>query len=286
MNTPQQELNPPYGHYRLSPAARRLLAFAQAMPVGWLGRRLALLARRLVLQGRRLPIDADAEGFHLRVHVLDNVSERKFLFMPSFCDGAERDYLRRHLSPDGVFLDIGANAGIYTLTAARAYAKLGGKGRVLAVEANPTMQARLRYNVALNGLDDRVRLAPLALSDHDGEVEFSISASNLGESGLAATTGTRIRVPCRTLAGLLEEHGVQRVDGMKIDVEGMEDLILGHFLQYAPASLLPGFIVIENSSDKWRTDLLGQLRDAGYRIAAREKMNLILVLDDAGAGNG
>jgi FkbM family methyltransferase len=280
MKTPQQDITPAYGHFRLPPTARRLLEFAQAMPVNWLGRRLALLARRLVLKGRRTPIDADTEGFHLRVHVLDNVSERKFLFMPRFCDGAERDYLRRHLSPDGVFLDIGANAGIYTLTAARTYAEQGGAGHVLAVEANPTMQARLLYNVSLNGLEGRVRLAPLALADHDGEVEFSISDSNLGESGLAVTTGTRIRVPCRTLSGLLLEQGVQRVDGMKIDVEGMEDLILGHFLQHSPPSLLPGFIVIENSADKWKTDLLGQLHGAGYSIAAKEKMNLILVLGE------
>jgi FkbM family methyltransferase len=276
---------PLYGHYALTPGETRLLRLAQSRPPTWLGRRLALLARRLALRGRREPIDADAEGFHLRVHVGDNVSERKYLFMPQFCDPMERDYLARHLTPGGVFLDIGANAGIYTLTAARAYARLGG-GRVVAVEANPTMQARLRYNVALNDLDDQVDLAPLALSGRDGEVEFSISDDNLGESGLLATGGRSIRVPCRTLAGLLAERGITHMDGMKIDVEGMEDAILMPFLANADPGLLPRFIIIEDSTHRWHDDLLGALTARGYTLRAQRKMNLVLALNSADAAPG
>lgn len=271
---------PPYGTYRLDGWRLSLLGLAQSRKPGWLGRRLALAARRLVLKGRSKPVDAVADGFRMRVHVGDNVSERKFLFMPQFCDIAERDYLRGHLSPDGTFLDIGANAGIYTLTAARVYAGLGGKGRVLAVEANPTMQARLSYNVDLNELGGHVRLVPTALSDRTGEVEFHISSSNLGESGLIATGGTAIRVPCQTLPDLLRDQGIERVDGMKIDVEGMEDVILKPFFNAAPENLYPRFIIIENSAGKWRTDLFGLLAERGYRLHAQRRMNSILVRGD------
>lgn len=271
---------PTYGHYALSGTEHRLLRLAQNQPATWLGRRLALIARRLVLSGRSQPIDAEAEGLRLRVHVHDNVSERKFLFMPRFFDLAERDYLSRHLTPGGTFIDIGANAGIYTLTAARTYARLGG-GRVLAVEANPIMQARLNYNVALNELEARVEVAPVALSNRDGEVSFSISNDNLGESGLLATGGRNIRVPCMTLLSLLAAHDVKQLDGMKIDVEGMEDVILCPFLAQADAALLPRFIIIENSADRWHSDLLGDLAAKGYREHARHKMNLLLVLDAA-----
>ena len=269
---------PEFGTYALSPWHQRLLALSQTQSRGWFGRRLALLLRRMVLKGRTQPIDADADGFHMRVHVTDNVSERKFLFMPQFCDIAERDYLTRHLTPNGVFLDIGANAGIYTLTAARAYAALGGSGRVLAVEANPTMQARLDLNVALNDYSTRVQLAPIALSDQEGEVEFSISASNLGESGLLATGGHSIKVPCLTLQGLLEKEGIKSVDGMKIDVEGMEDVILTPLFRQAPRALFPKFIVIEDSVSRWRSDLFALLAEVGYREVTREKMNVILAL--------
>lgn len=263
-----------YGTYRLSAAQSRLLAFAQRQAPSWLGRRLALLARRLVLSGRRLPIDARAEGFDLRVHVTDNVSERKFLFMPQFVDPAERAYLTQHLTPDGVFLDIGANAGIYTLSAARAYAAQGS-GYVLAVEANPTMQQRLLYNVALNRLDKHVRLAPVALSNRDGEVTFSLSSSNLGESGLLAAGGETLRVPGLTLASLLAEHGITRIDGMKIDVEGMEDVILAPFIEHADPAILPRFIIIENSADQWHIDLPQRFAGVGYRVHYTGKMNTI-----------
>ncbi len=267
-----------YGTYALSRQHEFLLKLAQRQAVSWLGRRLALILRRRVLKNRATPIDAEVEGMRLRVHVSDNVSERKFLFMPQFCDPAERAYVVEHLSPNGVFLDIGANAGVYTLTAARAYAGMKSTGHVLAVEANPTMQARLNFNVALNGFQPQVRLAPLALSDRSGEVEFKISDSNLGESGLDTPGTNKLRVPCKTLAGLLRDESVLNVDGMKIDVEGMEDMILAPFFQEADRNLFPGFIIIENSADRWRTDLLALLNQIGYRRHSTHKMNLILVL--------
>lgn len=270
-----------YGSYRLPPWRKRLLDFAQHREPGWFGRRLALLARRLVLKGRTLPIDAEAEGFRLRVHVTDNVSERKYLFMPQFVDPAERGYMVRHLTQDGVFLDIGANAGIYTLTAARNYAQAGGHGYVLAVEANPIMQARLRYNIAINGFDPQVRLAPIALSDQTGEVEFSIAEGNLGESGLISTGGNKLKVPCKTLIDLLHDEGIAHLDGMKIDVEGAEDVILIPFFKQTSPSLFPRFIIIEDSAHRWRSDLLGVLSNAGYRRHTSHRMNMILVRDQS-----
>jgi FkbM family methyltransferase len=275
--TPDGVHPPPFGNHALGRRREALLALAQRQPHSWLGRRLALLLRRLVLRGRTEPIDAEVEGLRMRVHVTDNVSERKYLFMPRFCDPVERDYVAGHLTPDGVFLDIGANAGIYTLTAARTYARLGGTGRVLAVEANPTMQARLAFNVSINGYSPQVTVAPIALSDRTGHVEFTVADGNLGESGLNTPGGTKLRVPCKTLLDLLRDEEVTRVDGMKIDVEGMEDVILTPFFQQADPAFFPRFIIIEDSAYRWRSNLLSVLEQAGYRRHAAERMNLILV---------
>ena len=274
-----QQLPRPWGTHDLSSWQMALLRHSQRQPFTWMGRRLALMMRRLVLRGRTRPIDAEVEGLRMRVHVTDNVSERKYLFMPQFCDPAERNYVREHLSPDGVFLDIGANAGIYTLTAAPVYVRLGATGYVLAVEANPTMQERLSFNVGINNLQSRVRLAPIALSDRTGEVEFTLSDNNLGESGLNTAGSTKLRVPCKTLIDLLREEGVGKVDGMKIDVEGMEDVILNPFFQEADRKLYPEFIIIENSAYRWRSDLLALLTRVGYRKHGEHKMNMILTLD-------
>ena len=267
-----------YGEYKLRFWQRWMLLSCQQMPVSWIGRRLALWLRKLVLLARNAPIDAVAEGFRLRVHVRDNVSERKYLFMPQFCDPAERAYLVRHLSLDGVFLDIGANAGIYTLTAARAYAAGHGSGQVIAVEPNPVMQARLQTNLRFNQLESRVIVAPLALAASSGEVMLAINQHNLGESRCSETDG--LRVPALSLLDLLAAHAVTRLDGMKIDVEGMEDEILLPFLAHAPDVLLPRFIIIEDSTRRWKHDLLAALLQHGYLVVGRFKMNIVLSLPD------
>lgn len=249
------------------------------MPVSWLGRRGALISRRFALRGWHGPIDAVAENFRLRVHIADNVSERKFLFMPQFVDPVERGFIRKRLQEQGgLFLDIGANAGIYSLTAARALAESGQPGGVICVEPNPTMLARLSTNLALNGFSEKVQVFPLALSEGPGEIEFTISDTNLGESSLAGGSGRTIRVPCDSLLNVLNQAGAERVTGMKIDVEGLEDRILIPFLRDAPRSLYPGFIVIENSQQVWAEDLLGEFERSGYHLQQRCKMNAIYAL--------
>jgi FkbM family methyltransferase len=269
---------PTYSTYSLGRLRSGLLNLSQRMPATWLGRRLALLLRRLALCCRRAaPVDAVVEGFRLRVHLRDNVSERKFLFMPQFVDRVERQYLIEHLTPGGVFMDIGANAGIYTLTAARAAALHGG--RVLAVEANPGMVARLDFNVRINGLENAVTIVPLALSDRAGTVRFTISDSNLGESALVSTGGHEIEVDCDTLEHVLALHRITALDGIKIDVEGAEDIILVPFFSTAPRPLFPRFVIIENPKGLWRSDLLGLMEEKGYRLHSRQRMNSIYTLD-------
>lgn len=272
-------IEPIFGTYALPVWRERLMRLAQSMPVSWLGRRGALLARRLALRGWSGPIDGVADGFRLRVHIADNISERKFLFMPQLFDPVELGFIREQLQQiGGLFLDIGANAGIYSLTAARALAASGKPGGVVCVEPNPTMLGRLTTNLALNDFTGLVRVFPLALSDRAGEIEFTISDTNLGESGPAKGKGRKTRVACDTLLNVLTQAGAERVTGMKIDVEGLEDRILMPFLRDAPRSLYPGFIVIEISHQGWSEDLLGEFSRCGYHIFQRNRMNAIYVL--------
>ncbi len=280
MDNQMNVVSPPFGTYALPSWKRRLLRLAQSMPVSWLGRRGALIVRRMVLRGWHGPVDGEAEGFRLRVHVADNVSERKFLFMPQFVDPVERGFIQKQLRVrGGVFLDIGANAGVYSLTAAAALVRSLKPGRVICVEPNPTMLERLVTNMALNGFTGLTQVLPLALSDRPGEVEFTISDTNLGESGLAAGAGRTIRVAGDSLLNALNKAGVTQVTGMKIDVEGLEDRILMPFLRDAPRTLYPGHIVIEDSQHEWAEDLPGELKRCGYRIVMSGKMNAVYSLE-------
>ncbi len=276
-----ENIEPVFGAYALPAWKQWFMRLAQSMPVSWLGRRGALISRRIALSGSRSVVDGVADGFRMRVHIADNVSERKFLFMPQFVDPAERGFIRKRIHESGgVFIDIGANAGIYSLTAAGALVKSGKPGSVIAVEPNPTMLDRLSTNLALNDFSDTVQIYPVALSDHAGEIEFNISDTNLGESGLASGTGRKISVPCDTLLNVLRQAGVEEVNGMKIDVEGLEDSILVPFLKNAPRTLYPGFIIIENSEHVWKEDLTGELKRHGYTVMQRCKMNVIYVLPE------
>ncbi len=248
------------------------------MPANWLGRRLALLTRRLALIGAADWIDGISEGIRLRVARRGNVSDRKFLFMPQFVDRFERDLLRQRATAGGYFLDIGANAGVYSLTLAQRYAVLGG-GRVFAFEPNPSMADRLGANAAFNDFGKLIEVQQMALADRDGRMRLTLDASNLGQSSLTDDVGTNgIEVETRTLAGFLAERDLGQADGLKIDVEGAEDKVLGPFMREAGQQLLPRCIVIENSESHWSEDLHALFASRGYRLLRRTRMNSVFEL--------
>lgn len=249
---------------------RAVIDFTRGLKLNWLGRRLAFIARRLVLAGLRRPLDVEAYGLKLRLHPADNLCEKRVLFTPQFFDVGERAFLSGALRPGGVFVDIGANVGIYSLLAAQAGA------RVLAIEPQPAVYRRLRFNIAAGGFD-RIAAVQCAVADRDGEMEIVVDARNLGHSGAGTAGDRRITVPCRTLLGLMDEHGIRRADLMKIDVEGHEDTILAAFLRDAPADRLPGAIILENAPERWSIDCVALCLDQGYRVVRQTRMNVMLV---------
>jgi FkbM family methyltransferase len=74
----------------------------------------------------------------------------------------------RRLLPGGVFVDIGANVGYYTLLAAR---RVGREGRVIAFEPNPVSLKVLLLNTAPEG--DTIRVYPFTVSDRRGFLSHS-----------------------------------------------------------------------------------------------------------------
>jgi FkbM family methyltransferase len=80
------------------------------------------------------------------------------------------------------FLDIGANAGVYSVLFAVHH--LGGD--IVAFEPDPGNYARLLANLEANRLLNTVRALPLALGDKAGEVTLmEAGAHNRGESWIA-----------------------------------------------------------------------------------------------------
>jgi len=225
------------------------------------------------------PIDVIRLGSRMRLYPRSNSSEKRLMATPQFFDAVEMALLETRLTPDFVFLDVGANAGAYSLFVAN---RVGRAGRIIAVEPHPTALARLQCNLALNGID-WATVVPAALSDHNGTVSLFINAQNIGSSSMLA--GRRpdlatqsIEVDCRSLASLVREQGLSRIDAMKLDVEGAEDRILIPYLTQAPPPPLPRFLIIEDNRSVWKEDLLDLLARVGYVTEAAANANLVLSL--------
>lgn len=265
----------PFGTYKLNDRQAQLLRWAQGMPVGWLGRRGALLLRKSLLMGNLSVIDAVVDGLMMRLYMKDNVSERKFLFMPQFFDRLERDLLKKHLKPGAIFVDIGANAGIYSLSAAPL---VGHEGRVLSIEPNPALVDRLVFNMTLNGFDHQMLVEQAGISDREGYFDLVLDEKNLGGASIVAVrSNEKITVRCHTLFDIVMKYHLPRITALKIDIEGAEDRALAPFFEKAPETLYPGLLIVENSPQDWKQDLKAVVAKAGYRLLQTTRMNLIWV---------
>jgi hypothetical protein len=144
----------PFGAYAPSPRRRRLLRLAQNAPRNFVGKQLARWARDLYLWRAPLPADVCVDQIRMRCYLRDNTGERKFVFTSWRFDPLEREFMAATLDRAGVFVDIGANVGIYTLTAAL---MMSSKGRVIALEPYPPAYQRLRFNIdaTLGAADQR-----------------------------------------------------------------------------------------------------------------------------------
>lgn len=140
-------------------------------------------------------------------------------------EGYEPHVTRRILEccqPGATVLDVGANIGWYTVNCAAA---VGPTGRVVAVEPGAANVSLLLRSVSANRFDNVVTL-PVALSDRAG---IAILQREYGSNG-ALFPNDRRGTPSDQLVSVLTldllEGVFDRLDVMKIDVEGIEPLVL------------------------------------------------------------
>ncbi len=142
----------------------------------------------------------------------------------------EREYEpdARFMPPrDGVVVDIGAQVGFLTTRMARHVTY----GRVIAIEPDPLSFSRLQKSIRANGIDN-VTLVRCALSREEGTFTFVSAAHSVDSrllvpgrvpAHLMADPGTHTtEVECTTLDRLMERQRIDRINLLKIDVEGAE----------------------------------------------------------------
>ena len=265
----------PYGAFTPKAFVARIIAWTRVTSDSFLGRKLALALRSIalrVLDGT--PVDIEALGARMRLHPNGNICEKRVLFTPQSFDVSEREMLAARLRDGFTFIDVGANVGAYSLFVA---AQAGRGARILAVEPQPDIFARLAFNIAQNPFGT-IKAVACALADKPGELTLFIDQANRGESSVRiinSSAGTALKVPAMTLLALVQGEGYERIDAIKLDVEGAEDIILEPFLRDAPEALWPGFIIIEDSRQRWQTDLAGLLARSGYTLVAQTRLNLV-----------
>src|SRR6267154_2511901 len=136
----------------------------------------------------------------------------------------ELAYLERILSSGKVFIDVGANFGVYTLVASEL---VGASGRVIALEPTAQSFAILRQNIALNHFAN-VSTFQVALTQTRGKAwlyhGWDPVGNSLGMDPLCGEGGEEVQT--ESLDNLMEQNGIGHVDVIKVDVEGAEELVL------------------------------------------------------------
>jgi FkbM family methyltransferase len=128
-------------------------------------------------------------------------------------------FVLHFLRDDDLFVDVGANAGAYSILAS----SVNGC-RVIAFEPVPSAYCKLLTNVRLNDRSERIQCVNVAVTDSPGEIEFS-SASDTTNHAIAAdeVRHDAIRVKATTLDLALQG---QQPTLVKVDVEGYEALVV------------------------------------------------------------
>jgi FkbM family methyltransferase len=265
-----------YGSYEAKGLVASILRMTRKATDSWMSRRLVFGLRRLaILRLGGKPVDTEVLGGRMRLWPYRNVCEKRILFTPQFFDPVELAALKSRLKDNFVFLDIGANIGGYAVFVA---AHAGPTARVLAVEPQPDIYARLVYNLRLNPFST-VKAVACAVADKEGALTLFVDPENSGESSVKIMTGVTmagsIKVPSKRLLTMLEEEGFTHVDAAKLDTEGAEDLILDTFFKEAPESLWPRLLIMERGNARWHVDLPALLVGHGYRVVDETRNNVI-----------
>lgn len=180
---------------------------------------------RIMLQTDPILKLSDFNGFFA-------IDPRSDLFTRSVLQGNYEPELIRvikpHINVQRDVIDIGANIGLYTVM----LAKLIEKGTVFSIEPTKNALQRLRQNILINAVDNKVKIYEGVVSDRNGIVDLNVIPGREEFSSLGKMNHPSIRdnnreiesVNSITLDSLIERESLDP-GFIKIDVEGVEHLV-------------------------------------------------------------
>lgn len=144
-------------------------------------------------------------------------------FLAGGFEELEYAFVGRFLKPGMVVLDIGANEGYYTVLASKC---VGSRGRVVGFEPSTRERRRLKINLWINHCSN-VQVEGIALSSAEGQSDLHVveggetGCNSLRPPDIKGKTQT-VRVTVTTLDQFLRRNTIERIDFIKMDIEGAE----------------------------------------------------------------
>lgn len=185
-------------------------------------------------------------------------------------ESIEISYIKNKLKEGDIFIDIGANIGLFSIIASEV---VGPKGKVISFEPSPITFKRLKENCELNNINN-IDIRNIGLSDKDGKLDFYISDSGYDAWNSFAKSHDnklqkKIQVPVSTLDQELKMIETKNVALIKIDVEGWEKFVLLgglKFLEENSPTLLVEFTEQNTfNAGYWVHDIFSILENIGYK---------------------
>lgn len=182
-------------------------------------------------------------------------------------------FVASQLRPGNVVIDLGANEGFYSILASRI---VGEEGRVLAVEPDAVAVRCLRRNLNENGCRN-VDVAEVCAGDAKGTLTLHVSrvsGVNSPVHGNVIGPSKPLELPCRRVDDLVRERNLQRVDLIKMDVQGWESACLRGMEEtirrFRPVIVFEFWPKGMRQAEGDPAALLERIRVLGYRLRAIE----------------
>jgi FkbM family methyltransferase len=157
-------------------------------------------------------------------------------------DFAESAFLMHILRKDQLFVDVGANVGVYTVLAAGVVG-----AQVISIEPVPLTFNKLCANLRANNIVDKVIPHNIGVARQEGTLRFTADQDAMNHVVKDdAWQGPSIQVPVSTLDAILMDRSPTLI---KLDVEGWESEVLAGATSTLCSSSLLGLIVEMNCAD-------------------------------------
>ncbi len=175
---------------------------------------------------------------------------------------ADMAYLLHVLQPNDLFIDVGANAGSYSMLAGAV-----AQSQVISFEPIPNSYSRLVNNIKINHIESMVKCFNQGVADKIGQLNFTQNQDTKNHAVLDETNSTdTITVEVSTLDSLIKNHSPNLI---KIDVEGYETPVLQGAKQILQQPKLHSIILELNGSGNHygfdEAKILQMLLDYGFQ---------------------